>query len=316
MFNPGAEISSLDFGAIIGGSLNAVVKAQSQSAQTTVKFIKEVGFQKQVQKDEEGNAVETDVPINVAFSYDKEVSPSQVLAKQTYSVEVAKEADTEAALGGKGYDSNKPEDYRLTAGGVELAITEIKLNKDGDKSIQQITIKSSDIPQDADLADGMKLNLEYTGEKAAGYEPATLVLRVVTNYEKVPAVLQKMQIQVPILTMMPIPFIKIDSADIDFNVKINSVSTTSSESKSSGGGSSSLKNGWFVRAELNAAFSNQKSSSSAEEVKKDYSLNVKVHAAQDDMPAGVSRILDMLEDSIKAQPVGSPALENAASGNA
>ena len=38
MFNPGEEISSLDFGAIIGGSLNAVVKAQSQSAQTTVNY--------------------------------------------------------------------------------------------------------------------------------------------------------------------------------------------------------------------------------------------------------------------------------------
>lgn len=330
MFNPGEEISSLDFGAIIGGSLNAVVKAQSQSAQTTVNFIKNVGFQKQLQKNEDGTTVETDVPINVAFSYDKEVSPSQVLAKRSYSVEIAKENDgtgKEVTLAGEGYTSEKPEDYRLTAGGIEFTIAKIELN---DKKINNIAIKSGDVPEDADLADGMELKLEYLPKRDSDegsdknadegsdknsdeITPAKLLLKVTTTYEKVPAVMQKMQIQVPILTMMPIPFIKIDSADIDFNVKINSVSTTNDESKSSGGGSTSVKNGWFVKAELNAAFSNQKSSSSTEEVKKDYSLNVKVHAAQDDMPAGVSRILDMLEDSIKAQPVGSPVLEKGSS---
>lgn len=308
MFNPGEEISSLDFGAIIGGSLNAVVKAQSQSAQTTVNFIKNVGFQKQLQKNEDGTTVQTDVPINVAFSYDKEVSPSQVLAKRIYSAEIAKEDDgtgKEVTLAGKGYTSNKAEDYRLTAGVIDLTITKIGLSEG---KIDKIEIKSGDVPEDADLADGTVLQLEYIGEGNQPETPAKLLLKVNTTYEKVPAVMQKMQIQVPILTMMPIPFIKIESADIDFNVKINSVSTTSEESKTTGGGTASVSTGWFVRANLNAAFSNQKSSSSTEEVKKDYSLNVKVHAAQDDMPAGVSRILDMLEESIKAQPVGSPAL--------
>lgn len=36
MYNPGQEMSSINFGAIIGGTLNAVVTAQSQSANTTV----------------------------------------------------------------------------------------------------------------------------------------------------------------------------------------------------------------------------------------------------------------------------------------
>lgn len=302
MFNPGEEISSLDFGAIIGGSLNAVVKAQSQSAQTTVNFIKDVGFQKQLKKDEDGNSVETDVPINVAFSYDKEVSPSQVLAKRTYHVEIATD-DTGAAQAGDGYTSNKAEDYRLKAGENELTIASITL--DGAK-IKEITL--GEIPETLELTDGMELHLECLSDSdpAKTVTPPALLLKVDTNYEKVPAVMQKMQIQVPILTMMPIPFIKIESADIDFNVKINSVSTTTEQSKSDSSGSTSVRNSWFVRANLSAAFSNQKSSSNSEEVKKDYSLNIRVHAAQDDMPAGVSRILDMLEDSIKAQPVGSP----------
>lgn len=307
MFNPGQEISSLDFGAIIGGSLNAVIKAQSQSAQTTVDFIKRVGFQKKTEKDEDGNTIVNDVPINVAFSYDKEVSPSQVLASRKYSVIVDKE------IKGEGYQDTEKTHYRLMAGESELPIKEIVVN--GEVS----SIELGDIPEEVELSDGAELKLIYlNSENSEGSEdnkapktPAKLTLKVETNYESVPAVMQKMNIQVPILTMLPIPFIKIESADIEFNVKINSVSTTSSEDKTEAKASTSVHSGWFVKADLSASFSNQKSSNSNEEVKKDYSLNIKVHAAQDDMPAGVSRILDMLEESIKAQPVGSPKLVSA-----
>lgn len=298
MYNPGQEISSLDFGAIIGGSLNAVVAAQSQSAQATVDFIKSVGFQKKLEKDENGNMLETDVPINVAFSYDKEVSPSQVLSKQNYTVVVNEEK------AGEGYDKQLLSDYRLMAGKSELPVESFETGENG-----KITeLKLGTIPKEVELADGTELTLEYMGqeEEKRPSQTAVLTLKVDTTYESVPAVMQKMQIQVPILTMMPIPFIKIDHADINFNVKINSVSTTSTEDKSETKVSTSVKSGWFVKANFSTSFSNQKASNSSEEVKKDYSLNVKVHAAQDDMPAGVSRILDMLEETIKAQPVSMP----------
>lgn len=294
MYNPGQEISSLDFGAIIGGSLNAVVKAQSQSAQTTVDFIKNVGFQKKIETDEKGNTFETDVPINVAFSYDKEVSPSQVLAQQSYSVVIDEKNK------GAGYKESDVKNYELKAGGIELPLESIELNGEG---LKKVTLGK--VPENISLEDGTALTLTYTGTQKPTKE-AKLTLKVTTSYLNVPAVTQKMQIQVPILTMMPIPFIKIDNADIDFNVKINSVSTTSTDQKSETKGSASVRSNWFVKADLSASFSNQKSSTSTEEVKKDYSLNIKVHAAQDDMPAGVSRILDMLEETIKAQPVGVP----------
>jgi hypothetical protein len=41
--NP-SEISSIDFGAMIGGPLTAVINAQAQAAMTTVNFINSVGF--------------------------------------------------------------------------------------------------------------------------------------------------------------------------------------------------------------------------------------------------------------------------------
>lgn len=298
MFNPGQEISSLDFGAIIGGSLNAVVKAQSQSAQTTVDFIKSVGFQKKRETDEHGNTVVNDVPINVAFSYDKEVSPSQVLTSNSYSVIV------DEAKKGAGYTDTQKLHYRLMAGESELPIADINLNNGSVASIEL-----GEIPEELALNDGATLTLKYIYEgedKAAPTEEALLTLKVETTYENVPAVTQKMNIQVPILTMLPIPFIKIESADIEFNVKINSVSTTSSEEKTNAKANASVHSGWFVKADLSASFSNQKSTNSSEEVKKDYSLNIKVHAVQDEMPAGMSRILDMLEETIMAKPAGSP----------
>ena len=55
----GRELSSLDFGNLIGGPLNAVVEAQAKSAITTANFIREVAF------DKEGKVV------NVDFSYEK-----------------------------------------------------------------------------------------------------------------------------------------------------------------------------------------------------------------------------------------------------
>lgn len=43
-YSAGQELSSLAFDKIIGGALDAVVKAQNDASMTTVSFIKTVGF--------------------------------------------------------------------------------------------------------------------------------------------------------------------------------------------------------------------------------------------------------------------------------
>ena len=45
----------------------------------------------------------------------------------------------------------------------------------------------------------------------------------------VPAVFQTMALEIPILTMLPIPFIRIEETTIDFNAKINSVEETKTD---------------------------------------------------------------------------------------
>lgn len=109
-------------------------------------------------------------------------------------------------------------------------------------------------------------------------------------------------LKVPLLTMVPIPYIRVDDATIDFNVKINSVQETKTSSDLTYGGSTEAHanyNGFRFKTgiKLSASISNQKKSSTSDNVKRDYSLNVHVHAKQDDMPAGVERLLDLLSDA-------------------
>ena len=192
MANIGQELSSISFGSIIGGALNALIEAQSQAAYTTIDFINSVGFS----SDDHGNKK----PEYVTFNYTKELSP-------------------------------------------------------------------------------------YSSETESTSNRRNMLLRV------------------PLLTMLPIPFIRVADATIDFNVKINSVtSTNNSESNSYGGTLDANMSFSFWRfktsAKLNATLSNQKSSGISEEIKRDYSLSMHIRAVQDQIPAGTERLLDILHDSI------------------
>lgn len=296
MFNPASEISSINFGSIIGGALNAVVNAQKESAETTVNFVKKVGFMPGKIDPATGQEVGVGEPINVSFAYDKEVSPSHISTSREYQVEVTD--------GGSGYTDTS--DIILKIGETEIS-GNITL-KDG--AIESVTL-NTDPPEDA--ANDAEITVEGSGSGAK------LKLKVIEAGRTVPALYQKMKIDVPILTMMPIPFIRVDYTDIEFNVKINSVSNTSSSENSNTDIKSNTTagyKGWGFNASttLNASFSNQKSSSSSEEVKKDYSLNIKVHAVQDDMPAGMAKILDILEENISMKAISGPASKTESSG--
>lgn len=289
MYNPAQEISSIDFGAIIGGSLNAVVSAQSQSANTTVDFIKSVGFNTTTTEDENGNKIESHTPINVAFTYDKITAPAHEQKGRTATVEVT--------AGGEGYKDEIIDHYKLKSGNIEIPLVSVKAE---DGKLKEVHVGI--IPDNIKDIDPNSVTLEFTDGTNTG-SGAQFTLTV--NEEgtvQIPATVQKMNLEVPILTMMPIPFIKIEHADIDFNVKINSVTNTNSSSTSNTKTDLSVQSSFFAKTSLSASFSNQKSTNSSEEVKKDYSLNISIHAVQDDMPAGVSRILDILEESVTATP--------------
>ncbi|MCH5199979.1 MAG: DUF2589 domain-containing protein [Oscillospiraceae bacterium] len=298
MFNPAEEISSIDFSAIIGGALNAVVNAQRESAETTVNFVRSVGFKPGEVDPNTGDTVGVGDPICVTFSYDKEVSPSQVQGTREIKLDVT--------AAGSGYSDKKTVIIKTDDNSKDIAEAEIKVNSEG--AITKVSLTK--VFDETLLENNKTVSVAQEGSSGS----AKLKVTVIEAGTPVPAVYQKMQIEVPILTMMPIPFIKIDYTDIEFNVKINSVSTTNTSdiSKSNVDSDSNFGyKGWGFKASTNlkTSVSHQKKSTSGEEVKKDYSLNIKVHAVQDDIPSGMSRILDILEDSIstKALPASSSA---------
>lgn len=77
MYDPADEISSINFGEIIGGALNAVVDAQRESAATIENFVKNVSFKPDAVDAATGLEVGVGDPICISFTYDKEVSPSR-----------------------------------------------------------------------------------------------------------------------------------------------------------------------------------------------------------------------------------------------
>jgi len=125
----------------------------------------------------------------------------------------------------------------------------------------------------------------------------------VTAVPAVPAVYQVMQFSVPILTMLPIPFIKVDIMTIDFNAKITSMETQAKSADLSVGVDLKVKQRWpGGSAKLNVSFAYKKSTSSGSSVERTYSMAVHVQASQDEMPAGMEKLLGILEGAMISKP--------------
>ena len=180
-----AELGSIDFATIIGGPLDACVKAHSNASISTVSFINEVGF-------------ETD-----------------------------------------------------TSGTKKLRMAEFKYKKN--------------VP-----------NPEYDPAN-----PGTTS----------PTIQQDSEINVPFIALLNVPSFRIESCEVDFNVKLNSTYTKNVSSEF--GINAGASGGWGpVKFKVDVSY--KRSSSTGIKVEKEYSLGVKVRATNDEMPAGLEKVLGLL----------------------
>jgi Protein of unknown function (DUF2589) len=111
---------------------------------------------------------------------------------------------------------------------------------------------------------------------------------------------------VPILTIVPIPYLRIDTMTLDFKTSINSTTEASTSETSSFAAEGSLKAqvGWGIfSASLSGSVSSKKDSTSTKNSRYsvEYTIDVNVHAVQDDMPAGMAKVLNILTDAISAK---------------
>jgi len=102
-------------------------------------------------------------------------------------------------------------------------------------------------------------------------------------------------IKVPFLTAIQIPSIRIEDVTIDFNARLTSAETSSVSSEASRSSELGI-NLKVINLKASAAF--KRTTFRGEKVEKSYNMNVRVHAVGDDIPEGLSRVLNLLEDSI------------------
>lgn len=188
-----AEMGSIDFAKIIGGPLDACVKAQSNASVSTVSFINEVGFDV-----DEGGAKTLRM---VDFSYTRNIA-----------------------------------------------------------------------------------NPDYINEEDTPGVPER-VDEVVT-------------INVPFISLLNVPSFRIETCEIDFNVKLNSTYTQKTDSEfgintSTSGGSGGIAS-LFAKVNFKVDVSYKRTTSTGIKVEKEYSLGVKVRATNDEMPAGLEKVLGLL----------------------
>lgn len=122
---------------------------------------------------------------------------------------------------------------------------------------------------------------------------------------------QMVNLVVPLLAIVPIPYISIDQMTIDFKANISASSSSTSEqtesTSTSGEAAAHMSFGWgpfSVSADFKANYSSKKDSKATEESKYsvEYTMDIHVGASQSAMPAGLASILNILQSSITESP--------------
>ena len=115
------------------------------------------------------------------------------------------------------------------------------------------------------------------------------------------------QLNVPLLTIVPIPYIAIHDIDINFKANISASSSNVSEQSTSSSTDAALEASGGLRfgpfhmsAKMNASYSSKKDSRATQESKYsvEYTMDVAVKAGQESMPAGLAKVLELLGSSL------------------
>lgn len=122
---------------------------------------------------------------------------------------------------------------------------------------------------------------------------------------------QVSQISIPLLTIIPIPYIAVEKMDISFKANIMASKTVEERQEHTSEGSTNLTaHGKFglglfsLDTQFEANYSSKKDSKATRESRYsvEYTMDVAIKAAQDDMPAGLAKLLEVLNKSFDVTP--------------
>jgi hypothetical protein len=116
--------------------------------------------------------------------------------------------------------------------------------------------------------------------------------------------METVSLNVPLLTIVPVPFIRVEEATIDFSCTVASANIDTTQSNF--GIAAKVSGGfWGVKASLNTSFSTESTHKS--EVTRTATLKVQVKAVQDKIPAGLEKILEILQTAITDSSSAAPS---------
>jgi Protein of unknown function (DUF2589) len=121
--------------------------------------------------------------------------------------------------------------------------------------------------------------------------------------DKKPAEYDDVTLSVPILTIVPIPYIRVANTKIAFKAKIDAVEKTQLDTSLKVDAKLDASAKWFfgsARLQVSAAY--QRDTKEETQTTRSYSLDIEVNAVQDEMPGGLERLLAILEANIEAKP--------------
>ena len=105
-------------------------------------------------------------------------------------------------------------------------------------------------------------------------------------------------IKVPLLTIIPIPYIQIDSLTIDFNANLHSTSKTTFSNDFTFSTSGS---GAYSGISFSTSISDKNTYQTDSMIDDTYSMHVNVHASQKSMPGGMAQVLGIFSSIIQSQ---------------
>ncbi|MDF2156878.1 DUF2589 domain-containing protein [Algoriphagus sp. CAU 1675] len=128
---------------------------------------------------------------------------------------------------------------------------------------------------------------------------------------------EEVSLTVPILTIVPIPYIRIEEMTIQFTANIteqqeyrsskatsNSVATDTNLNFKAGGFLSPVK--FSMNAKVATRHNSSSTSSSRVNNSTQYTVDINVRAVQDEMPAGLAKVLHIMEQAILEKPAVTP----------
>lgn len=110
---------------------------------------------------------------------------------------------------------------------------------------------------------------------------------------------------VPILSMVPIPYLRIDEMTIEFVAKLtDTIVTTAKTGFALTAETETAHKSWWspMSFEFRTEMSYKTSRKTESTYTREYTMKINVRAVQDDVPAGLERVLDILEQTIKEKP--------------